>query len=266
MGPSSGLTSPISASSGWLRLLVATIPPILMVIVYFVIAAAFGRPWQPSSYQFPLIIAPIFSSGVAGAVLYSAIVQLRKLDGNGNMIALIWSALGFAIVAVICVFLTILQAWHAHLLLMLLLFLYFISWDFCILHLSSADTTYKDEVRTAHRNINAPTIITLLIVFAYLFAVDSNDWWDLRKITKTTSGFGLIEAFTSGVIAFHLGIAGFAYLLTTTGLIDWIMITVNRVLAKSSIWVTVRARGRNPWLWLSVVSVFTLIATYMAWF
>lgn len=169
------------------------------------------KEFLPNALEIPLFLAPMISCGVAYAIFTDAIRNSNN-DVMFNMVnltcALITTFLG--------VMLSMAHGWHAHLFVMAVMFIVFIGWDMFVVKKSKTSDDYKDEVKTAHKSINLPTLGTLALLTILLFYMEQNGIAHVVELGGKS--ISVLDLITTGAVAFHLGVAALGYVFAVTGL------------------------------------------------
>jgi len=181
----------------------------IFAVLYIVLRKAYSRELMPSSSEIPLILAPFITAMISFGVLtrYMFEDNIGKRIKFGSLVCFVWTIL-------ICTLMSVLHLWYLHLAAIGLLFLGFALWDWMILASSRIDDEKKVDVWEGHVFVNVPTIFSVIVIMLFLTVVATcGSWEGAEKINEFRSA---LEIFTTGVVAFHLGVAACTYVLVST--------------------------------------------------
>ena len=179
----------------------------------------------PDWVEAPVIVGPL----VSALLTFDFCVRfiLASLPDR-DVIAIFSSIILLVLALIINFFLSSVNIWYLHLALLLTLFLVFCVWDYIIIRFTGVASDIKDEVRRGSYFINLPTLVTVILVFAFLWAIvglnlDTASLGHLESPVTIVDGKGIhssptqpiVAAFTAGATSFHLFLAAIAYFIVS---------------------------------------------------
>lgn len=221
-GMSVNQSGQVNSSGGnvWLRIILAVVFILFFLFMTWVGRKAAGLPWRPEYYEWPLFVGPFFTVVVATLTLTEHITENKGIISGASLVCLV-------LTVALCAGLAVLHSCWAHLALLGLIFLVFCAWDAFMLGRPANETNPHviAEIRNGSRYINFPTVGTLAVVGSYLLLLESIgewNWYAARPSEKdgwtamvAANGHRVrvIDFFTAGLVAFHLGVASISYLI-----------------------------------------------------
>jgi hypothetical protein len=245
-----------------MRILIVICSLVAFGISYFLARTYGGGPFSLPYYELPLSLAPLATIFVS-SLIYSE--YMEKTTATKNSVPFpgptIMHACYLLLTIALCVCLTLTHGWKMHLLILGSIFVLFISWDFltsCMLQkiypqthpYYSESQVLRNEVLAGSKYINIPTLITILISYAYLQYGDVDHLIHIHpheqleklapvnKYESNMNGYTAspIDMFVTGFVAFHLLLSALAYAVLSYGVWPKLANLVSRASEKGQSW------------------------------
>ena len=204
-----------------IRKLIATVLGVGFGAAIGFLSISYRYNWTLPPHDYPIFFSPILSSIVAVSVFVSFMADEDAHKGASIPWLMVTCVTGLLWTVIVCFFLTFFDSWLQHLILLFLLFLGFLIWDFVMLSLVKSES-HREEITIGNRLVNRPTMIAVIFISAFLLTVNLES---LRHVENKPGYHCAQDAFVAGLISYHLIVSSCGYFGSSLGLLsgNWLL-------------------------------------------